>query len=251
MSDQAGADARAARLALERLLEADAPHLAGILPPGFADAAEAYVALLLDANARLNLTRVVEPEAVARLHLLDSLAALPMLDEVEAASALDLGSGGGVPGLVLALARPAMAWTLVDSVGKKADALRTFVDALRMTNVTVVAERAELLGRGPAREASDIVTARACAALPVLAEYALPLVRVGGSLLAWKGPISGEELDGGAAASRLLGGGSPVVRPSGVPVLGDHSFVLVQKVAATPDRFPRRPGEPARRPLPG
>jgi 16S rRNA (guanine527-N7)-methyltransferase len=247
LSDQPRADARAARLALERLLEADAPHLAGILPPGFADAAEAYVTLLLDANARLNLTRVVEPEAVARLHLLDSLVALPMLDEVEAASALDLGSGGGVPGLVLALARPAMAWTLVDSVGKKADALRTFVDALRMTNVTVVAERAELLGRGPAREASDIVTARACAALPVLAEYALPLVRVGGSLLAWKGPISREELEAGDAASALLGGGPTEVWPS---VVAGHSFVLVPKVGSTPERYPRRPGLPARRPLP-
>ncbi len=250
MSDDSRADARAARLALERLLETDAPTLGDRLPPGFADGAERFVALLLDANRQLNLTRVVEPEAVGRLHLLDAISALPLLDELQPSSALDLGSGGGVPGLVLALARPDVEWTLVDSVRKKADALRAFVEALALANVSVAAERAEILGHGAVRESVDVVTARACAALPVLAEYALPLVRVGGSLLAWKGPIGADELAAGAAASELLGGGAPVVHPSGVPSLGDHSFVVVPKVAITPHRFPRRPGEPSRHPLP-
>lgn len=241
-------DARAARVALERLLETDAPALRAELPAGFADTAEAYVRLLLDANARLNLTRVVEPGAVARLHLLDSLAALPLLPP-SVGRALDLGSGGGVPGIVLALARPDLRWTLVDSAGKKAEALRSFVAALGLANVEVLADRAELLGRGPSRESFDLVTARACAALPVLAEYALPLLRVGGTLIAWKGPISADELTAGAFASDLLGGGAPEERPSGVPALGDHRFVLVAKVRATPSGWPRRPGVPARRPL--
>ena len=179
------ADARAARLELERLLPGDAWRL----PPGFADAVERYVALLLDANRRMNLTRLVEPDAVARLHLLDALAALPLLDPLEPRRALDLGSGGGVPGIVLALARPDWSWTLVDSVRKKADALRDFADALGLGNVAVRAERAETLGREAAhRERHDLVTARACAALPVVAEYALPLLAVNGALLAWKGP---------------------------------------------------------------
>jgi 16S rRNA (guanine527-N7)-methyltransferase len=243
------ADARAARVALDRLLETDAPFLIGSLPAGFVDAAEAYVALLLAANQRLNLTRVVEPDAVARLHLLDSLVALPLVDEVVPTSALDLGSGGGVPGIVLALARPDVRWTLVDSVGKKADAMRGFVDALRLPNVEVLAERAEVLGRGARRESYELVAARACAALPVLAEYALPLLRVGGTLLAWKGSPSAEELRSGASASALLGGGAPAVRPSNAPALGDHSFVVIDKLRPTPARYPRRPGEPARRPL--
>jgi 16S rRNA (guanine527-N7)-methyltransferase len=245
----ARADARAARVALERLLAADAAHLAALVPPGFANAAERYVALLLGANRRLNLTRVVEPEAVARLHLVDALAALPLIEEIEPQSALDLGSGGGVPGIVLAIARPAVRWTLVDSVRKKVDALAGFVAALGLPNVTLIAERAELLGRGPRRESFDVVTARACAALPVLAEYALPLLRVGGSLVAWKGPVSAEEMAAGAGSSTLLGGGPPDRRPSGVSSLGNHAFVIVPKVASTPERFPRRPGEPARRPL--
>lgn len=239
--------ARAARAGLEELLEADAPALRAELPAGFADAAEAYVRLLLEANARLNLTRVVEPDGVARLHLLDSLAALPMLPS--SGTVVDLGSGGGVPGIVLALARPDVGWTLVDSVRKKADALRDFVSSLGLSNVEVLAERAELLGRGPARESFDVVTARACAALPVLVEYAVPLLRVGGTLLAWKGRISAEELTAGAAASELLGGGVPEVRATGVAALGDHRFVVIAKERPTDARWPRRPGEPARRPL--
>ena len=241
-------DARAARVVLEQLLETDAPALRAELPPGFADAAESYVRLLLEANGRLNLTRVVEPAAVARLHLLDSLAALPLIPHA-AELALDLGSGGGVPGILLAIARPSVRWTLVDSVRKKAVALRSFVEAMGLVNVEVRAERAEALGRGPSRESFDLVTARACAALPVLVEYALPLLRVGGSLLAWKGPISADELASGSVASATLGGSAPEEHPSGLPVLGDHRFVLIHKLRPTDPRWPRRPGEPARRPI--
>lgn len=240
-------DARAARVCLERLLETDAPALRAELPLGFADAAETYVRLLLQANTRLNLTRVVEPDDVARLHLLDALAALPLLPRVGAA--VDLGSGGGVPGIVLAIARPSVRWTLVDSVRKKADALRSFVKALGLADVEVLAERAEVLGRGVFRESFDLVTARACAALPVLAEYALPMLRVGGTLLAWKGPISAEELRAGGAASAILGGSPPEERPTGLAALGDHRFVIIRKLSATEPRWPRRPGEPARRPI--
>ena len=239
-------DARAARVALERLLSTDGLEL----PAGFADAVERFVVLLLEANARLNLTRVVEPDAVARLHLLDSLAALPLLDALAPRRACDLGSGGGVPGIVLALARPEVHWTLIDSVRRKADAVRSFVETLGMRNVTVVALRAEIFGRdGAARESFDLATARACAALPVLVEYALPLLRVGGTLLAWKGPVSSDELSAGDAASAHLGGGEPRVRAAGFEALGDHRFVIVRKERPTPHRFPRRPGEASRRPL--
>ncbi len=240
--------AAAARTELERLLETDARALRAEFPPGFVEAAEAYVRLLLEANARLNLTRVVEPDAVARLHLLDALAALPLLPP-SIGRALDLGSGGGVPGIVLAIARPATRWTLVDSVGKKAAALRSFVVALSLPNVEVLADRAELLGRGSLRESFDLVTARACAALPVLAEYALPLLRVGGTLMAWKGQVAPSEMAAGAAASALLGGGPPREWPTGIPALGDHRFVFVDKESPTTSRWPRRPGQPARRPL--
>ncbi|MBA2265073.1 MAG: 16S rRNA (guanine(527)-N(7))-methyltransferase RsmG [Chloroflexi bacterium] len=237
--------ATAARRELDRLLEADA----FALPGDFLDRVEAFVRLLLDANGRHNLTRIVDPGPVARLHLLDALSALPMLDAEAPEHALDLGSGGGVPGIVLALARPDVAWTLVDSARKKADAMRGFIEALDLSNVAVVAERAETLGHDAAhRERYDLVTARACASLPTLVEYALPLTRVGGTVLAWKGAIGGEELRAGRAAAARLGAQLGVL-PTGVAALGDHQFVVGRKVAATPGRYPRRPGEPTRRPL--
>ena len=250
MSLDAARSARIARTELERLITTDAPVLRSKLPQGFADACEAYVALLLDANERLNLTRIVEPLDVARLHLLDALAALPLLDQLEPRRALDLGSGGGVPGIVLALARPDVAWTLVDSVRKKCVAIRGFVAALHMANVVVVAERAELLGVDPNhREQHDLVAARACASLPVLAELALPLIRVGGALLAWKGAMPDEELSAGRAAAELLGAGEVEVHPNAIASLGEHRFVVIPKARVTPEAYPRRPGEPARRPL--
>jgi 16S rRNA (guanine527-N7)-methyltransferase len=241
-------DARAARASLDQLLADGAPNVAAALPAGFGIAVEAYVDLLLEANRRLNLTRLTDPDEVARLHLLDALAALPIITEAPVARALDLGSGGGVPGIVLALAMPQTHWALVDSVRRKADALAAFVAALPL-DATVIAERAELLGRGEARASFDLVTARACAALPVLVEYALPLLREGGRLLAWKGPISEDELAGGEVAAALLGGGRPVVRPTGIEALGDHRFVIIAKERSTPERYPRRPGQPSRRPL--
>ncbi len=239
-------------MALEGILETDARGICTTLPAGFADAVERFVELLLDANTRINLTRVTEPGAVARLHLLDSLSALPHLDRLAPSTALDLGSGGGVPGLVLALARPDVAWTLLDSVGKKCDAMRGFADALGLRSVTVIAERAEILGRDARhRERHDLVTARACAALPVLVEYALPLAAVGGTVLAWKGALTAtdEEVVQGAAAAALLGGGVPVIHEAGVPALGSHRLLEVPKERATPARYPRRPGEPGRNPL--
>ena len=208
--------------------------------------------LLLEANRRLNLTRVTNPGEVARLHLLDALAALPLLDAAAASTAVDLGSGGGVPGIPLALARPEIRWVLVESVRKKAEVLASMAAELGLGNVTVVAERAELLGRADDhRERHDLVAARACAPLPVLAELALPLLAVGGTLVAWKGPLAAgdQELERGAAALHELGGGEPELQAAGPVALGGHTFVVVRKERPTPARYPRRPGEPSRRPL--
>ena len=247
----AAAAAHDARLALDGLLT-DAPALAAQLPPGYLDRVERFVTLLLEANARINLTRVVVPADVARLHLLDALAALPLLDAASIGPIIDLGSGGGVPAIPLALARPERSWTLVDSVAKKAAALRGMVDALGLRGVQILAERAEAIGRQPRhRERYAVATARAVAPLPVLAELALPLLRVGGTLVAWKGPLVEEddEVRRGRAAIEQLGGDEPRLVDPGLPALGGHRFVVASKVRSTPARFPRRPGEPTRRPL--
>ena len=250
-TDGAHAEARDVGRALTALL-ADEPALAALLPDGYVERAAAYAGLLLEANQRLNLTRVTGPAEVARLHLLDALAALPLLDGSGPASAVDLGSGGGVPGIPLALARPDVRWVLVESVRKKAEALREIVAGLGLPNVAVEAERAEVLGRAlEHRERYDLVTARACAPLPVLAELALPLLAIGGTLVAWKGPLAAgdEELERGAAALHELGGSAPELQPAGPAALGGHTLVIGRKESSTPARYPRRPGEPSRRPL--
>jgi 16S rRNA (guanine527-N7)-methyltransferase len=236
---------------LDELLASELP-IARSLPAGFEGAVERFVALLLEGNRRLNLTRVTSADGVARLHLLDSLAALPLIDALGPGRAIDLGSGGGLPAIPLAIARPETAWTLVDSVAKKAAALTGFVDALGLRNVTVLADRAEALGRNPAHRARhELVTARACAALPVLAELALPLLAIGGSMVAWKGPLTeeDEEVRRGRVAIGQLGGGRLRIVDPGIPALGGHRLLVVPKDRATDARFPRRPGEPGRRPL--
>lgn len=239
-------EAGAAREALDAMLDPSALPL----PTGFGDRVERYVALLLEANARLNLTRIVDPPEIARLHLLDALAALPLLDAWRPARAIDLGTGGGVPGLVLALARPDVEWTLVDSVAKKAAAVARFAEALELTTVQVRAERAETLGRDPAERGTyDVAVARALAPLPVLVEYALPLLGVSGRFVAWKGRIDPAELEAGRAAAALVGGGPPSVHDPPWATLGERRLVVVEKVDATPDPYPRRPGVPGRRPL--
>lgn len=245
------AQAAETRRALEDLL-ADLPDIAGSLPPRFMDRAQRFVGLLLAANRRVNLTRVTAPGAIARLHLLDSLAALPQVDALAPSDAIDLGSGGGLPALPLAMARPEMRWTLVDSVGKKTTILAELAAELDLRNVSVIADRVEALGHSAEhRERYPLVTARACAALPVLAELALPLLAIRGWLLAWKGPLTeaDEEVRRGQNAASQLGGGRVEIVDPGAPALGGHRFVIVPKERATEARFPRRPGEPGRRPL--
>lgn len=250
-TDDAASAARAARRELEALLD-ETPSLRDSLPVGFADAAERYVRLLLEANQRLNLTRVTDGREVARRHLLDALSALPLLDVAGAQRLIDIGSGGGVPAIPLAIARPEAEWVMVDSTRKKAAALEQFVAALGLARVQVVAERAEVLGRDPSRrERFAVATARACAPLPVLVELGLPLVEVGGLLLAWKGPLTDadDEVRRGRVAAGQLGAGRLEIRDAGLAALGGHTHVLVPKERATDARYPRRPGEPARRPL--
>ena len=157
-----------------------------------------------------------------------------------------------MPAIPLALARPGRRWTLVDSVRRKADALREMCERLGLRQMTIVGERAETIGHDMThRQRYGLATARACAPLPVLVEFALPLLRVGGSLVAWKGPIEtgDEEWARGQAAARQLGGGDARIVKPGLAALGGHRFVVIGKEHGTDERFPRRPGEPARRPL--
>jgi 16S rRNA (guanine527-N7)-methyltransferase len=170
---------------------------------------------------------------------------LVLLDHLGAARSLvDVGSGGGMPGLPLKIARPELRVTLVESDGRKAAFLVHAAARLEL-DVEVLAERAETIGRGPLRETFDIAACRALAAMPVLAELCLPLVRVGGRLLAMKG----RRVEEAAIAITELGGGPAQVVPAPSAPRERGVIVVVPKVAPTPAGYPRRPGLPARRPI--
>jgi 16S rRNA (guanine527-N7)-methyltransferase len=193
-------------------------------------------------------TTVREPiEAVDR-HVADSLVALELREVRAARSIADLGSGAGWPGLALAAALPLARVRVVESVGRRAQYLEHVVSACALGNVEVVHARAEEWPAGG--EAHDLVTARALAALPVLCEYAAPLLAQGGRLVAWKGTVDREEAAQGATAARQLGlepAGWRAVRP--YAGAGPATLHVYHKVAPTPSRFPRRPGMAAKRPL--
>jgi 16S rRNA (guanine527-N7)-methyltransferase len=221
-------------------------------------ACELYAAELVAWNRRLNLTRLTTPEAIAVQHLADSLVCLwglpPGQDGPAAAlDCVDVGTGAGLPGLALKIVRPAWQVTLVDAAAKKVAFVAHAIDVLGLTGAVAVHARAEDLGRAPhQRAAHDVAVARAVAALPVLAEYLLPLVRVGGRMLALKGADIAVELAALDPALALLGGRLVAVQPYRLPGLDTaRHLVVVEKTRPTPAAYPRRAGLPAQRPLGG
>lgn len=208
----------------------------------------AYLEALQQANQSFNLTAVRDPDTAWMRHIADSLSLIPLLPED--ASIIDVGSGAGLPGLVLALAAPDRSVTLLEATGKKCSFLSRVTDDLGLHRVRVRNARAEETGQDPeCREAFGVAVARAVADLPVLLELCAPLVRVGGRVLALKGQSAAEEQARAAFAGEQLGLASPtryVPRPDDQP---DACVIEYTKVRPTPDRYPRRPGMPAKRPI--
>jgi 16S rRNA (guanine527-N7)-methyltransferase len=195
-------------------------------------------------------TTVREPGEAVDVHLADSLAGLEVEAVREAELLADLGSGAGFPGLPLAVALPDARIDLVESTRRKSEVIERLASAAGLANVRALPLRAEELAAGEAREAYAAVTARALAPLAVLVEYAAPLLRPGGSLVAWKGARSAGEERSAAAAAAIAG-----LEPSAVlavrpyPASRNRHLHVYVKVGETPERFPRRPGVAARRPL--
>ncbi|MEM6392083.1 MAG: 16S rRNA (guanine(527)-N(7))-methyltransferase RsmG [Planctomycetota bacterium] len=230
-------------------------HLNTIAPglsPEQVNQLDQLVDLTLDANQRLNLTAIKDREGVASRMVLDSLTALPGLDQLnDGATVLDLGTGGGFPGLPLAIARPQLRFTLVDATGKKADHVRSTAESLGLSNTTVLQGRAETLGHDAKhREAYDAVVCRAVGPMNVLLELTLPLVSVAGQLLAMKGPKAEQELQDAGDALDLLGAGDVAVFDA-YPDGFDNDLVIVSilKDRRTPRDYPRAPGVPKKTPL--
>ncbi|HEU4325118.1 MAG TPA: 16S rRNA (guanine(527)-N(7))-methyltransferase RsmG [Roseiflexaceae bacterium] len=213
------------------------------------DQFQTYARELQDWNTRVNLTAITTTEGIVVRHFLDSLRCAQSWG-TSPGSLIDIGTGAGFPGLPLKLLRPELRLTLVESIEKKAAFLRHMVALLGLHEVEVLPARAEALGRDPQwRERYDVAVGRAVADLRVLAEYCLPLCRVGGRFLAPKGGEVAAELDEAKAAIHALGGGDPLLEPVRLPETEPRSLVVVPKVAPTPPQYPRAIGVPARRPL--
>jgi 16S rRNA (guanine527-N7)-methyltransferase len=199
---------------------------------------ERYLDLLIAANARMNLTRIVDRPQAEILHVADSLTLLPFLPAKEHRLA-DLGSGGGVPGIILAIARPDARVTLIEATKKKAEFLKSTAAELELSNVEIAPIRAEEAGRSNLRETFDVVVARAVGTLDWLAEWMLPLAKKGGVALAMKGAKAAEEL---AAAKRIIsriGGGNAEIHPVDLPGAEHHVIIRIPKVVPTHEKWPR------------
>ena len=210
-----------------------------------------YEALLMDWNAKINLTAVRDPEGIRVKHFLDSLSCVPVLGDMNGRSLIDVGTGAGFPGIPLRIFYPEMRLTLVDSVGKKADFCQLAVNTLHLKGVKVLKDRSEELGADKAhREKYDAATARAVAILPVLCEYLLPLVKPGGRMLAMKGESAPDEVKTASAAISRLGGSEPALTEVDLPgVEGKRWLVSIPKTSPTPSGYPRRTGLPLKKPI--
>jgi 16S rRNA (guanine527-N7)-methyltransferase len=209
-----------------------------------------YADLLVEWNLRFNLTSIVDPRGIVIKHFLDSLSAARSIPSGPI-KLIDVGAGAGLPGLPLKIARPEIALTLLEATRKKCDFLKAVIAELQLIDVQVINVRAEEAGRADEhREAYDIAIARGVAEMPTLIEYLLPVVKIGGLALAQKSKEVLNDVQRAERALTTLGGRLSDIVAVSVPELNEIRYlVVVEKIAATPEKYPRRTGVPSKRPL--
>ena len=210
---------------------------------------EKYAAFLVDYNEKVNLTAITDSEGILKKHFIDSLLLHQLCPDAfpDGGKVLDIGSGAGFPGAPLALIREDLQITLLDSLQKRITFLDALRDLLGLHYQTVHGRAEQFAKNADFRERFDIVTARAVAALPTLAEYALPYVRTGGFWIAMKGP--GEEMKPALQAIRVLGGQLEKTLNYALPDGEERVIYVVKKISATPTKFPRNSGQIKQKPL--
>lgn len=209
----------------------------------------AYESLLLSWNKRINLTAITEHNEVLVKHFLDSLLLSLAYPFHEGDSLLDVGTGAGFPAIPLKILYPWLQVTLLDSQKKRLTFLRVVSESLGQDNCCLHGRAEDLGGDNKYRERFSCVTARAVAGLPVLSEYCLPFVRVGGSFLAMKGPGAKKEVEEAECAVSVLGGKVVEVREFSLPGGNRRSVIRINKISQTPPKYPRNPSKIAKCPL--
>ena len=220
------------------------------LLPAQLDAFELHQRELVAWNKRINLTAITAHDEIIVKHFLDSLSVAPILQSESTHSLIDIGSGAGFPGLPLKIVFPSLHITLLEATGKKVEFLKHIITQLKLSDARAIHGRAEELAHDPAhREKYDAAVARAVADLATLLEYALPFVRVGGVFIAQKGVEVGEEVQRAERAIKGLGGRLREVVPVQLPGLEPRHLIVVEKVAATPRKYPRAAGAAKKKPI--
>lgn len=206
---------------------------------------------LLRWNERMNLTAITDPAEIAIKHYLDALTLAQVVPQFDGLRMIDVGAGGGFPGLPLAIAFPRLQVALLDSTAKKLRFIDDVAQSLGLDNIMSLHARAEDAGQSRRhREAFDIVVARAVARMPVLAEYTLPLCKIGGQAIAMKGTSAFEETAAAAKAITTLGGELFGMEEVKLPTLDNPRYLIViDKIKKTPRRYPRKAGVPSRQPI--
>ncbi len=209
-----------------------------------------YARELKEWNDKINLTAITDDEGIAVKHFLDCLLVSQYADFKPGDKIIDVGTGAGFPGLVIAAAFPNVSVTLLDSTGKKLTAVANIAEAMGVDNVQIVHMRAEDAGKKPEfREQYDYSTARAVAELRVLLEYTLPFVKVGGSFLSLKGASALEEIDGAKVSLRTLGGKIDSTHEFSLPGGDKRAIINVKKISHIPPKYPRVSAQIAKKPL--
>ncbi len=233
---------------MDRLTE----HLKKIGAEDYSSAAaklNKYMDGILEWNEKINLTSITEKEEFISKHYLDSLTIAGIKEFIDASSIIDVGTGGGFPGIPLAASFPSKSFLLADSLNKRLKVIEALTSECDIKNVSTAHGRAEILANmEDIRESFDLCVSRAVADLPVLCEFCLPFVRVGGSFIAYKGPEPENEIERAARAIKKLGG--KFIRVESFTESDfTHTLIVIKKVSKTPKAYPRKAGTPSKMPL--
>ena len=212
---------------------------------------EKYMEGILAWNEKVNLTNITDPAEFRIKHNADSLMCVDFPEFLDAETVIDVGTGGGFPGIPLAVYAPEKHFTLLDSLNKRLKIIDELAGELGIKNITLVHGRAEDAARAKEhREKYDLCVSRAVSNLATLSEYCLPFIKVGGYLLAYKGPGAEEEVKEAAKALKTLGGSLVDIRETSMEEYGlDHRILVIKKERNTPKAYPRKAGTPLKEPL--
>ena len=209
----------------------------------------AYMNLLIDRNKKINLTAIVEPNEIILKHFVDSLTILKYISD--GTKIIDVGTGAGFPGIPLKIAKPSIEIVLLDSLHKRINFLEEVIKQLNIEKIKTIHSRVEDFGKDQKyREKFDMATSRAVANLSTLSEYLLPLVKVGGKVISMKGSFIGEELENSKNALNILGGKIEKIEKLNLPNSDmNRNILIINKIKNTPNKYPRKAGEPSKKPL--